>query len=352
MLHLCNTLKPSGEPPYQVDAEGTTRTMPIYQLFVEAAIAMQPQYVAMITPSRWFTGGLGLDDFRQRMIDDRHLRTLVDNPKLFDCFPGVEIKGGVSYFLWDRDHRGDCEFSTRVDGKITSTVTRDLRTGSGVVIRDNRAAEILARVQRKPYESVSTLVSPRLAFSEKFRTNFRGADEPLSDGSLPIIHNHGFGYVAMSEIRHGHALIEKWKVLIPKAGDGHGREESFVLGEPIAVGPGSVCTETYFIVGTFESRTENENYAKYLATKFARFLVLQRKSTQDIRSEVFRFVPILDMTRQWTDDDLYDHFDLTEDERSYIERTIKPRSVNLSLDSPVPASHKPGGAKYKPNAGG
>jgi site-specific DNA-methyltransferase (adenine-specific) len=136
-------------------------------------------------------------------------------------------------------------------------------------------------------------------------------------------------------------------VLIPKAADGHGREVSYVLGQPIALAPGSACTQTYLIAGMFDTRQETENYAYYLATKFVRFLVLQRKTTQDLTPDRFRFVPMLDMTRHWTDQDLYDHYGLTTEERDYIERSINPRTVNLSLNSPIPASHLPGGAKYK-----
>lgn len=120
-----------------------------------------------------------------------------------------------------------------------------------------------------------------------------------------------------------------------------------MLGEPIALAPGSACTQTYFIVGMFGSKKETENYAYYIATKFVRFLVLQRKTTQDVTADCFRFVPTMDMKKRWTDADLYKHFDLSQDEIEYIEASIKPRTVNLSLDSPIPASHLPGGYKYK-----
>ena len=206
-----------GNPPYQVSAAGTTRTMPVYQRFVERAIALEPKYVAMITPSRWFAGGLGLDEFRDRMLKDRRLSRIVDNPKLFDCFPGVEIKGGVSYFLWDRDFAGDCEFSTRIDGVIVSTAKRDLRHGKGVLIRDNRAAEIVDRVLTQTTAFASSGVQPRLAFSDKFRTNFRGAVTSSDAASVPIIYNSGIGYVARSEIERGTNLVDQWKVLVPKA---------------------------------------------------------------------------------------------------------------------------------------
>lgn len=139
-----------GNPPYQIDSDGNTRTMPIYQKFVEQGIALDPRYLVMITPSRWFAGGLGLDEFRTKMIADRRLKVLVDNPKIYDCFSGVKIRGGVSYFLWDRMHSGDCEFSTRVDGKIISTEIRDLRGGDGVLLRDKPRRQHHQQSQGRP----------------------------------------------------------------------------------------------------------------------------------------------------------------------------------------------------------
>lgn len=320
--------------------------MPIYQKFVERAIEMNPRYVLMITPSRWFTGGLGLDDFRGRMIADRHLSKLVDNPKLFDCFPGVEIKGGVSYFLWDRDHDGDCEFSTRVNGTINSTMSRDLRAGDGVLMRDNLAASIVAKVRATALPSVENGFAPQVPFG--LRTNFSGAvDEPFP-GNIPVVYGNKIGYVRSDQLERLHDWVDRWKVLIPKAGDGHGRDVAYVLGTPIALAPGSACTQTYLIAASFDSEEETRNYAGYMATKLYRFLVLQRKVTQDLTPDRFRFVPMLDMTRAWTDEQLYDHFGLTADEREYVESKIMPREVNWSLDSPIPASHLPGGTKYKP----
>lgn len=343
-----------GNPPYQMGVEDNTRAKPLYHLFVENALALDPRYLSMIIPSRWFSGGLGLEDFRKRMIADRHLKVIVDNPKVYDCFPGVKIRGGVNYFLWDREHDGDCDFSTRIDGKIVSTLTRDLRAGGNVVIRDNAAAAVIERVRSLGLPPLSKSIRPRLAFSERFRTNFRGTVEAESDGAIPIIHNQGVGYVTLNDLERGHELVAKWKVLIPKASSGDtaqddtGRIVDVVLGEPIALAPGSVCTETYFVAGAFATGAEAENFAHFLATKFVRFLVLQRKTTQDVRPDVFRFVPFLDMNRQWSDDDLYKLFALTEEEISHVDASIKVRSVNLSLTSPVPDSHVPGGRKHRP----
>jgi site-specific DNA-methyltransferase (adenine-specific) len=339
-----------GNPPYQLETEGFGATAStIYHRFVEHAIALEPKYAAMITPSRWFTGGKGLDGFRERMIADRRLRAIVDNPKLFDCFPGVEIKGGVNYFLWDRDHDGDCEFSTRIDGTIVSTMTRDLRKGDGVLVRDNHAMSIIQKVADKTKRSAEELSTVTKPFGLTMRSNYPGSVPDPFDGAIPLIYASHVGYSRPDQIQRNHQWIDCWKVLLPMAGDGHGREISYVLGEPIALAPGSACTQTYMIAGMFDSRSETGNYAYYLATKFVRFLVLQRKTTQHVTPDRLRFVPLLDMKRRWTDADLYAHFGLTEEEAAYIEATIHPREPFLSLDSPIPSSHQPGGSKYRPS---
>ena len=344
-----------GNPPYQIGTEGFGSTASsVYQLFVEHAIDLEPKYLAMITPSRWFTGGKGLDDFRAAMIADRHLAKMVDNPKIFDCFPGVKIRGGVNYFLWDRDHDGDCEFSTRIDGRIISTEIRDLREGDGVLVRDNRAMSVVEKVSHSSPRRAEELCTVTKPFGLTMRSNYPGSVTEPFDGAIPLIYGSHMGYSRPDQIQRNHGWIDRWKVLLPRASSGDtaqdetGQIVDVVLGEPIALAPGSACTQTYFIAGMFDTREETENYANYLATKFVRFLVLQRKATQDVTPDRFRFVPLLDMTRPWTDEDLYEHFGLSPDEIAYIEATIKPRSVNLSLDSPIPASHLPGGSKYRP----
>lgn len=347
-----------GNPPYQIgmqDEQGnkTANITPLYQMFIDRAVALNPKYVAMIVPSRWFTGGKGLDDFRERMIKDRRLSTIVDNPKVFDCFPGVKIRGGVNYFLWDRDHDGDCTFSTRIDGTIISTMTRDLREGDGVIVRDNSAASLIRKVKAKTDKTLFEVVYARDPFGQSITTNFKGAAAEPFEGSIPLVFGSQIGYVRKDQLERNHDLVNKWKVLLPKASSGDtaqdedGRIVDVVLGEPIALAPGSACTQTYLVAGAFTTRKEAENYAHYLATKFVRLLVLQRKSTQDVTPERFRFVPMLDMKKRWTDADLYEHFGLDEDEIAYVEASIKPRTVNINLGSPIPASHLPGGAKYR-----
>lgn len=221
-----------GNPPYQTgmkDADGnrTANILPIYHLFVQQAIALNPRYITMIVQSRWFNGGKGLDEFRAQMINDRRLRVIVDNPKLFDpaCFgPGVEIKGGVNYFLWDREWDGDCQFSTRIDGQIVSTATRDLREGDGVVLRDNDAAAIVHKVRQRTTQTLADVVSPNDPFGQSLKTNFKGAALEPFDGSIPLVFGSHVGYVHPDQIERNHAWVDRYKVLIPKAGDGHGRE--------------------------------------------------------------------------------------------------------------------------------
>ncbi len=349
-----------GNPPFQIgmtDPEGnkTTNILPLYQLFVRRAIEMDPRYLVMITPSRWFTGGKGLNEYRDRMVADRRLRVLVDNPKIYDCFPGVKIRGGVSYFLWDRDHSGDCEVSTRIDSQIVSTMTRDLREGDGVLVRDNRAASIIdkAKASTGPAGTLAGVVRARDPFGQQITTNYAHAAEQSFEGSVPLVFGSKVGYVRPDKLQRNHEWVDLWKVLLPMASSGdtaqdeQGRIVDVVLGAPIALATGSACTQTYLVAGMFDTREETENYAHYLATKFVRYLVWQRKSTQHVTPDRFRFVPMLDMTRRWSDEDLFEHFGLTDDEVATIEASIKPRSVNLSLDSPVPASHLPGGEKYR-----
>lgn len=339
-----------GNPPYQIGIEDNARARPLYQLFVDRAKQLDPQYIAMIVPSRWFTGGLGLDDFRSRMIADRHLRVIVDNPKIYDCFPDAKIRGGVNYFLWDANHDGDCTFSTRIDGRILNTVERDLRDGGGVLLRDNHAVSITAKVSGRQAGSLEKLCSPTLPFGIRDNHPSRTSRQP---GDVPIVHGTRIGFVGRDELTKNRDWIDKWKVLLPRASSGDtaqdetGRIIDVVLGEPIALAGGSACTLTYVVAGSFDTRAETENYAHYLATKFVRFLVLQRKATQDIKPETFRFVPALDMSRRWTDADLYVEFGLDDEEIAHIEASIKPRTVNIDLDSAVPSSHLPGGRKYK-----
>ena len=344
-----------GNPPYQIgmdDSEGnrTANITPLYNMFVEKAISMNPRYIVMITPSRWFAGGHSLRDYRERMLNDRRIKSIVDIPNASEVFPGVEVKGGVSYFLWDSNYEGDCHFSTRISGEIVSSTLRDLREGQGVLIRDNFAAEIVKKISSDPFEkgSLAEKFSASDPFGQSIKTNFKGAKSEPFAGSIPLVFVNKIGYVSREQLERNHDWVDRWKVLIPKAyGGGNNTESHAIIGEPIALAPGSACTQSYLVAGTFESKVEAANYAKFLTSKFVRFLVLQRKISQDITPTRFKFVPLLDMKHEWSDEKLYEKYALTPSEISYIEKTVAQRDWIDSLGSPIPATHLPGGRKYK-----
>jgi site-specific DNA-methyltransferase (adenine-specific) len=317
-----------GNPPYQLGQSGGEAVggfaMPIYQKFVDAAKSLDPRFVIMVTPSRWFAGGRGLDEYRESMLGDRRLRSLVDFPDASDVFPGVEIKGGVSYFLWDSSWNDACDVTTNVGGVAGPTVCRLLNEWD-VLVRRNEAVSILKKVQelsdKAGLGSIATKVSPIQPFS--IRTNFRGA--PTKSGlRAPVLlyQNGGTSYISRGDIPRNDDWVDQWKVLLANA-SGSGNDPQ-VLGQPIVAGPGSACTETYLVIGRFSSKQEAERFSGYLRTRFLRFLVSLRKYTQHIYNERFQFVPDLPMDHEWTDKELYKKYKLTKDEIAFIESMIRP----------------------------
>jgi site-specific DNA-methyltransferase (adenine-specific) len=338
-----------GNPPYQLGTEGHGATASaIYHLFVQRAVKMNPRYVLMITPSRWFAGGKGLSEFRTQMLKDRHLRAIVDYPDGRECFPSVKVEGGISYFLWDSNWDSDCKFSTVVGGKVVSTAVRDLGAGQGVLVRDNRALTILEKVKAVTHQSIDELCTVTKPFGLTMRSNYPGSVPEPFEGAIPLIYGNRIGYSRPDQIQRNHHWISKYKVILPMAyGAGSSSEQHAIYGEPIALAPGSACTQTYFIVGMFDTPGETENYAKYLTSKFVRFLVSLRKITQHVTPDRFAFVPKLDFGQDWSDSTLYEMFGLTDDEIAYIEKAIGPRDWINSLDSPIPVTHLPGGRKHR-----
>ncbi len=314
-----------GNPPYQLEDEGYgASASPIYQLFVNQAIQLNPSYLAMIIPARWYAGGKGLDEFRNQMINDRRMKYLVDYPKLFECFPGVEIKGGVCYFLWESKYDGDCTVRTIFDGKIVSEATRDLRDGGDVLVRSNEGVLLLKKVQARLEKTLEEIVSSRKPFG--LPTNVTVSDTSTQSDDLVIFRRGGVSYIRQNEVAINKQWIDKFKVLTPMAGDGHGRVPAIVTGEPIVAPPHSVCSETYLVVNVYDgpdAEAKANNLATYLKTKFVRFLISLRKNTQHVTKERFSFVPDLDMSRTWTDADLYARYGLTDEEIAFVESNIK-----------------------------
>lgn len=312
-----------GNPPYQLSDEGAgASASPIYQHFVEQAKKLNPRFLAMIIPARWYAGGKGLDEFRATMLADRHISRLVDYPVASDVFPGVKLNGGVCYFLWERDRVGDCEITTRMSGTEDS-MSRKLDEFD-IFVRFNKGISILQKVLAKTEASLSKQVLSRKPF---------GLDtlkRPTSKGEVTLYANKSVGRIEKASIPQAREIIGKWKVLLSMAyGEGGEAREypRMITGRPIVAAPPSACTETYIVVGSYDTKSEAENLASFLTTKFVRLLIALRKNTQHITKERFAFVPSLPMSKVWTDKKLYAHFGITDEEVAFIETIVRPMEV-------------------------
>jgi site-specific DNA-methyltransferase (adenine-specific) len=318
-----------GNPPYQLDDGGYgTSAAPIYQLFVEKALDLAPRYAVFVTPSRWMAGGKGLDKYRERMLSDKRMRSIVDYPKLYEAFPGVKIRGGISYFLWDSEHNGPCTVQTIWDGQPTGpAVARDL-DAYDVLVRRNEAVPILEKVRAKGEPTLDQRVSSRKPFG--LATNFKG--KPSASGMkkpIKLFENQRVGWVERKAIATNPDWIDQWKVLMTAVQGTSAAIETKFLSKPIIAEPGTACTETYLVAGHFDNEKEATNYAQYLRTRFVRFLVSLRKVTQHATRDVYAFVPDLQPNAEWTDAKLYKRYGLNSAETSFVESQVAEHDTEL-----------------------
>ncbi len=329
-----------GNPPYQLSDDGFgTSAAPIYQHFVKQAKALDPRYLSMVIPARWFAGGKGLDEFRESMLTDDRLRSIDDYLSASDVFPGVGLKGGVCYFLWERDNPGPCRVTTHFKDEPPSTSTRPLlEEGVDVFIRFNDGLSILKKVVA--VESGETLSLPlpeskrfdRLVSSRKpfgLETTFKGKVAKRT-GDLLVYQNGGTGYVARSSISTGVRLIDKWKVFTGRAAPGTGNRDTYphrIISTPFVGEPGTISSETYLCIGPFESRSHAESVLSYLSCRLTRLLILLHKPSQDTTRKVYSFVPTQKWTRPWTDKDLYAKYGISASEIAFIEKFVRPMDL-------------------------
>ena len=318
-----------GNPPYQLDDGGYgTSAAPIYQLFVEKALDLDPRYAVFVTPSRWMAGGKGLDKYRARMLSDKRLRRIVDYPKLYEGFPGVKIRGGISYFLWDRDHNGPCAVQTIWDGRPTGPAVARHLDAYDILVRRNEAVPILEKVRAKGEPTLDARVSSQKPFG--LRTFFHGKpDSKRLKNPVKLFGSQKISWVERSEIPSNAPWIDMWKVLMTRVQGTSAAIETKFLSKPIIAEPGTACTESYVVAGVFDTEIEAMNYAKYLRTRFARFLVSLRKSTQDAAKTVYAFIPDLPLDQEWTDAKLYKRYGLTKDEIAFIESQVAEHDSEL-----------------------
>ena len=313
-------------PPYQLSDGGGmgTSAMPIYQKFVEQAKKLKPRYISMIIPSRWFSGGKGLDEFRDEMLQDNRLCEIHDYIEAADCFPGVQIKGGVCYFLWSSEHNGLCKVTTHKGNEKGETVERPLlEKGCETFIRYNEAIDILRKVQKHSEKSFEDIVSVRRPFG--LDSNYESKHTYGKD--ILLYRNGGTTYIARNEIQRNPEWVDDYKVFISKAGSGSDTFPHQILGVPFVGKPNTAATETYLLIGPIQNENACNNICSYIATKFFRFLVLLKKSTQNAPKGVYQFVPMQDFSKPWTDEELYAKYNLSQEEIDFIESMIKPMDL-------------------------
>ena len=320
-----------GNPPYQLmdDGHGAS-AMPVYNLFIDGAKKINPSYISMIVPSRWFAGGKGLDDFRKRMLEDKSMLTLHDYIDANSVFPGVEIKGGVCYFLREKNYDGKCNIFTHSYNKVSNMERYLLEEDCDVFIRFNEAIPIIEKVKKNDFKSFSDIVSSRKPFG--FPTNFdEFSENPTSKNDLKIYANKRTGFISESKVKRNKEWISKWKVYVPEAiGSGDTKTDWI---KPIIGKPNTVCTETYLVYGPFETEQEAYSTAIYTQTKFFHFMLGLKKITQHTTAKVYSFVPLQDFSKNsdidWhkltkdIDQILYKKYNLTDEEIKFIEENVR-----------------------------
>ncbi|WGH09977.1 Eco57I restriction-modification methylase domain-containing protein [Rothia kristinae] len=318
-----------GNPPYQLSDGGYgTSSTPIYQMFVEKALGLDPRFAVFVTPSRWFAGGKGLDEYRKKMLSDHRMHDIVDYPKLYEAFPGVKIRGGVSYFLWDREYDGPCTIQTMWDGQPVGESSTRYLDAYDVLVRRNEAVPILDKVRELAEPTLDTRVSSRKPFG--LATNFKGFKSAKRlVAPVKIFANQRIDWIEREELPSNPDWIDQWKVLMTAVQGTSAAVETRFLSKPIIAGPGTACTETYLVAGRFDAEKEARRYAAYLRTRFARFLVSLRKSTQHATRDVYAFVPDIPLDREWTDALLYERYGLNDDEVAFIESQVAPHDDTL-----------------------
>lgn len=327
-----------GNPPYQLADDGFgTSAAPIYQHFVTQAKALEPRYLSMVIPARWFAGGKGLDEFRESMLTDDRLRSIDDYLSASDVFPGVGLKGGICVFLWDRDNRGPCSVTTHFNGEQPSTASRELLEGGvDVFIRFNQGLSILKKVVSVETGQTQSLMLPNnqrfdgLVSSRKpfgLETTFKGKPEKKAADDLLIYQNGGRGYVARDSITTGKQYVNKWKIFTGRAAPGTGNRDTYphrIISTPFLGEPDSISSETYLCIGPFDTKVEAESALSYLSCRLTRLLILLHKPSQDTTRKVYTFVPTQQWTQRWTDAELYEKYGITDDEIAFIEKVVRP----------------------------
>lgn len=319
-----------GNPPYQLSDGGGTGSsaMPIYHKFIQQSKKLNPRFITMIIPSRWFSGGKGLDDFRDEMLHDDRIREIHDFGNANDCFPGVAIEGGVCYFLWNREQRGLCKVYSHSKDNITAMSERPLlEEGADVFIRYNEIISVIRKVASFSEKSFSDIVSPRNPYV--FRSEYKEEKNARNTCKMLGVEagKRVFKSINLNLLGRGIDELPKYKIFISKA-DGAAGQIGFpvparIIGKAVICGPNVACTETFLRVGPFDNEETAKNVKAYMETKFFRALVGARKN-KNMTQATYSFVPLQDFSKPWTDKELYAKYNLSQEEIDFIETMIAP----------------------------
>jgi len=330
-----------GNPPYQLNDGGGdgNSAAPVYHQFIKQAKKLNPRFISMIVPARWYSGGKGLDEFRREMLRDDRLSVLHDYPETSDCFPGLNIRGGVCFFLWERDHHGNCRIFNHKQNAITEDFRPLLEPNTETFIRYNAAISILRKVKSFTEETMDKRVSSRLPFG--IPSNFMNFSTTNDTKNSIVLYRSERGnskvankrvFVSSNHILKNVEWKDELKVLVSKASPGGDEYPHSIITSPVLAERNSVCTETYLIVDFVESEEHGKNLISYMNTRFFRFMMALIKNTQNISKGVFAFVPVQDISKPWTDEELYVKYGITDEEIAFIESMIRPMDIGGDND--------------------
>ena len=331
-----------GNPPYQLATGGgteekksATQAMPVYHKFIEMAKRLNPRYISMIIPARWYNGGMGLNQFRRDMLNDKHIVKLVDFINSKDCFQGVDIAGGVCYFLWDREHPTPNCSVVNISGSASTTDERPLDEFDSLFIRSNSAIDIIKKVLSKSTKFMNEIVSPIDTFG--IPSKEKGHDK-RTPGDIELIHTLGYNkqgisFLSKEKVKKNAHLIDKYKVkisiMVPQGGEVGIKPENGYrsISTPQILKPGQVDSFSYLNIGFFDSEDEAKNLVSYVSCKFTRYLLRATYSSVHVSKDNFMFVPLVDLSKTWDASTLYDYYELNQEERALIESTMRPMEL-------------------------
>lgn len=320
-----------GNPPYQLSDGGGANgksSFPIYNKFIEQAIKLDPKYISMIIPSRWFSGGKGLDDFRKNFLNDPRISKIDDFVNSKDCFPNVDISGGVCYFLWDKNNQNNhCIVSTHNAGKVVTS--KRILNEYDVFIRDHIAVDIIKKIEKKvnlKKNNFSQLVSTRCPYG--LGSDYRGRDQKSMKDNISLHSSKGITYISKNEIVTGSDSVFEYKIMMSKATSEHAnipdKDGKFkIISTVKIIQPNEICTDSYLVIGLGYNKDQINNILGYIKTKFFRYLLQQSLTSISISKDRFQFIPLLDFSKTWSDTDLYNKFELNSEEIKHIDNTIK-----------------------------